>query len=234
MTVVKRSRGEALIVCTSAFADQPERAAVGSLLNAVRRELPDTDIHDIASNQLMSLEHLPPLRVALPLSLAEGCDITAAVRQARRRDDHLIVAATLGPDWVLAEVVVQRLIEAGARKSDTLVLGVIGSSSPESIEDYSKAARLVSAVWGGPVHIGSLGGTDTSLTDAVDIARAYGERVVVAAYVLTPGRHADMLRHCGADLVTAPLLDGRSPHPRVARLVAERFRQATGSALRVS
>ena len=65
-------------------------------------------------------------------------------------------------------------------------------------------------------------------TDAVDLARKQGERVVVASYLLTPGRFADMLRHCGADLVTAPLLDGGAPDPRLVSLVVDRFHQALG------
>ena len=195
-------------------------------MNAVRRDAPSIDVHDVPVDQLQPDASWPPVRVAVPLSLTDGTDVSAALAVATRLDPSIRVAAPLGPDWALAEICVQRLIEAGTRKDDTIVLGVAGSDDDAAIEGFSRAARLVSAVWGGPVHIGSVGGRDTPLTDAVDIARAYGHRVVVASYLLTPGRFADMLRHCGADLVTAPLLDGGVPDQRLVSLVLTRFHQA--------
>ena len=225
-----RSMGEVLFACSSGRSDPAERAALGSLVNAVRRDAPSVDVRDTPVDVLATDDSHPPVRVAVPLTLTEGSDVSAALAVAHRHDPQLVVAPALGPDWALAEICVQRLIEAGARKSDTIVLGVAGSDDAAAIEGYSRAARLVSAVWGGPVHIGSIGGRDTPLTDAVDIARAYGRRVVVASYVLTPGRDADMLRHCGADLVTAPLLDGGMPDPRLSALVVTRFHQALGAA----
>ncbi|MEH3033882.1 MAG: hypothetical protein PGN07_07535 [Aeromicrobium erythreum] len=223
------SSNEVLFACWSGHADHAERAALGALAVAVRRDAPSVDVRDMPVENLGRDESWPPVRVAVPLTLTDGGDVSAALAIARRNEPSLLVARALGPDWSLAEIVVQRLIEAGARKEDTIVLGVAGSNDEASIEGYSRAARLVSAVWGGPVHIGSIGGRDTPLTDAVDIARAYGRRVVVASYVLTPGRFADMLRHCGADVVTAPLLDGPVPDPRLSSLVLERFHQALGT-----
>ncbi len=46
--------------------------------------------------------------------------------------------------------------------------------------------------------------------------------------MLTPGRDADQLRQSGADLVTAPVLDGGIPDRRVVDLVLTRFHQALG------
>ena len=67
------------------------------------------------------------------------------------------------------------------------------ASDDRAVSDIGKAARLLSAVWGGRVHVGSLGGPDTPLADAVDVARAYGRRVVVSTYVLTPGAVYDAI-----------------------------------------
>ncbi len=223
-----RPSDEALLACSSAKPDPAERAALQSLVNAVRRDAPSVEVRDVPVELMRLDEVAPPVRVAVPLCLTGGTDVTAALAIASRHDPDLVVARPLGPDWTLAELCVQRMIEAGARKDDTIVLGVSGSDDDDAIAGYSRTARLVSAVWGGPVHIGSLGGKDTQLTDAVDIARAYGRRVVVASYVLTPGRDADMLRHCGADLVTAPVLDGGLPDRRVVDLVVARFHQALG------
>lgn len=226
--MTRKRAEETLLACSSGRADPTERAAQGALVNAVRRDAPSVDVHDVRVDMLQPDGSWPPVRVAVPLTLTDGTDVSAALAIVRHHDPTIRVASPLGPDWDLAEICVQRLIEAGARKDDTIVLGVAGSGDDAAIEGYSRAARLVSAVWGGPVHIGSVGGRDTQLTDAVDIARAYGRRVVVASYVLTPGRFADQLRHSGADLVTAPLLDGGTPDARLVSLVLTRFHQALG------
>ena len=227
-----RRAGETLLACWSRTTDPTGRAALGILVNAVRRDAPSVDVHD-APADVFARDHAasrsgPPVRVAVPLTLTDGTDVTDALLAAKRRDPAIRIAPALGPDWILAELCVQRLVEAGARKGDTIVLGVAGSHHDSAIDGYSRSAQLLSAVWGGPVHVGSVGGRDTPLTDAVDIARAYGRRVVVSSYVLTPGLHADMLRHCGADLVTAPLLDGGPPDQRLVSLVVARFHEALG------
>ena len=71
--------------------------------------------------------------------------------------------------------------------------------------------------------------TATSATPAddlaliLDAARAAGARQVVAAsYVLAPGHFADLVAAAGADAVTAPV----GTDPRVAEIVAERYRAA--------
>lgn len=221
-----RRKGETLLACWSGTTDPTGRTAIGILVNAVRRDAPSVDVHDGPADRFRPDDSWPPMRVAVPLALTDGTDVVDALATARRRDPTIRIAPALGPDWSLAELCVQRLIEAGARKGDTIVLGVAGSHHDSAINGYSRSAQLLSAVWGGPVHVGSVGGRDTPLIDAVDIARAYGRRVIVASYVLTPGRHADMLRHCGADLVTAPLLDGGPPDRRLVSLVIDRFHQA--------
>ena len=230
--MTSRRTGETLLACWSGTTDPTGRAALGILVNAVRRDAPSVDVHDAPADVIVRYNPAsrsgPPVRVAVPLTLTDGTDVADALATARRHDPTIRIAPALGPDWTLAEICVQRLVEAGARKGDTIVLGVAGSHHDSAINGYSRSAQLLSAVWGGPVHVGSVGGRDTPLIDAVDIARAHGRRVVVASYLLTPGRHADMLRHSGADLVTAPLLDGGPPDQRLVSLVITRFHEALG------
>jgi sirohydrochlorin ferrochelatase len=129
---------------------------------------------------------------------------------------------------VLAEVGVRRLFEAGARATDTIVLAADTATDDRAVSDIGKAARLLSAVWGGRVHVGALGGPDTPLAEAVDVARAYGRRVVVSTYVLTPGEVWDEIADVGADVVTDPLLDSGPPDPRLVNLVLDRARSRGG------
>jgi hypothetical protein len=238
VTVTTRRTGETLLACWSGATDPTGRAALGTLVSAVRRDAPSVDVRDIAANLIRpgssASSFASPVRVAVPLTLTDGTDVALALEAARRADPTIRIAPALGPDWTLAEICVQRLIEAGARKGDTIVLGVAGSDHDAAINGYSRSAQLLSAVWGGPVHVGSIGGRDTPLADAVDIARAHGQRVVVSAYLLTPGRDADLLRNCGADLVTAPLLDGGPPDQRLVSLVITRFHQAIDLGVRTS
>jgi hypothetical protein len=223
-------RSEVLLACSTAPATPVERAALATLVNAVRREAPGLDVRQVVVSGPFA-ESLPGPEVpavAVPVSLSPSRDVVRALAAAREHAPRLRVAAPLGPDWALAELAAERLIAAGARQGDTLVMGVPGSSDEHELAAFAKAARLLSAVWGGRVHLGSLTGSDTSLADAVDIARAYGRRVVVSAYLLSGGRQLTALRASGADLVTAPFLDGGPPDHRLSGLVLARYAQALG------
>ncbi|MFL6090380.1 MAG: sirohydrochlorin chelatase [Aeromicrobium sp.] len=226
-----------VLVCSPVTHEPGVRAVMGSFVKVLRRAAPGLEVRDVPVDHLpddwghhaFAGESAPYPRVAVPLSLSDREPVAQTLAAERRRDPDLVVSHALGPDWLLAELGVRRLVDAGAHHGDTIVLGVAGSDDPGVIADYSRAAQLLSAVWGGPVHIGSLSGSDTLISDAIDIARAYGKRVVVSSYVLTPGATADELRASGADLVTAPILDGASPDRRLVRLVLERCQQALGA-----
>jgi hypothetical protein len=215
-----------VLVCSPATREPGVRSVLGSFVKVLRTAAPDLEIRDVPIDHLPADSLAPRPRVAIPLTLSDHDPVAHAVHVERRRDQDLLVSKALGPDWLLAELCVRRLVHAGAHQGDTIVLGVAGSEDPDVIADYSRAAQLLSAVWGGPVHIGSVQGRDTPLADAIDIARAYGRRVVIASYVLTPGETADQLRQAGADLVTAPILDGARPDRRLIQLVLERCEQA--------
>jgi sirohydrochlorin ferrochelatase len=187
---------------------------------------PALEVRDVPIDHLPADSDASWPRVVVPLSLTNHGRVAHAVADECMRDPDLLPARALGPDWVLAEVGVRRLVDAGAHQGDTIVMGVAGSDDPAVIADYSRAAQFLSAVWGGPVHIGSVAGRDTPLPDAIDIARAYGKRVVIASYLLTPGPEAEAMRSAGADLVTAPILDGAGHDHRLVNLVVERCQEA--------
>jgi hypothetical protein len=221
--------GGTLLACSAATVDHTQRVVVGAFVKTVRAAQHHVEVRDVPVDHLPADTHAPSPRVAVPIALTGHGEEVAAIELAQSLDPGLLMAPALGPDWALAEVCVRRLIDARVHQLDTIVLGVEGSDDSAAIADYSRAAQLVSAVWGGPVHLGSLSGRDVSLGDAIDVARAYGRRVVVASYVLTPGPAHENLRRSGADVVTAPLLDGATPDPRLVQLVLERFQQATAA-----
>lgn len=216
-----------LILCAHGSSDARGRVALAGLVNAVRREAPALDVVDgfvdvqDPSIDAVVAETSGP-RAIVPLMLAYDRPVSVDIVRASHRDRLAVVTPPLGPDWVLAEVGVRRLVEAGARGDDTVVLAADATSDDRAVADIGKAARLLSAVWGGRVHVGALGGPDNPLADAVDVARAYGHRVIVSTYVLTPGDVTDEIAHAGADVVTEPLLDGGPPDPRLVSLVLAR------------
>ncbi|MEO6472006.1 MAG: sirohydrochlorin chelatase [Aeromicrobium sp.] len=218
-----------LILCSHGTAHPQGRAAISGLVQAVRREAHHREIFSAYVDvQQPSIDDAVRAtngsRVIVPLLLSSGFHVNVDIDRASHLDPMVATVAPLGPDWILAEIGVRRLFEAGARPDDSIVMAWAGSSDPRALDDISKAARLLSAVWGGRVHVGSIGGGDTPISEAVDIARAYGRRVVVSTYLLAPGNFDDRLQTCGADIVTAPLLDGGTPDPRLVSLVLARSR----------
>ena len=222
-----------MIIACSHGTDHPEgRAAIGGLVHVLGREVHHrevvpafVDVQEPSIDDVVRSTH--GKRVIVPLLLSSGYHVNVDIARAAAQDHMVTAVPPLGPDWVLAEIGVRRLMEAGARAGDTIVLASAGSRDPQALEDVSKAARLLSAVWGGPVHVGSIGGGDIPIAEAVDIARAYGRRVAVSTYLLAPGNFDDRLKACGADLITSPILDGGPPDPRLVSLILNRSRSQT-------
>ena len=222
-----------LILCAHGSPDIRGRAALAGLVNAVRREASTLDVVEaFVDVQHPSIDDVVSgtagPRTIVPLMLTSDRPVRVDIFRASQLDPLAVISPPLGPDWVLAEIGVRRLFEVGARATDTILLAADITTDDRAVSDIGKAARLLSAVWGGRVHVGSLGGPDTPLAEAVDVARAYGRRIVVSTYVLTPGAVCDEIASAGADVVTAPLLDGGMPDPRLVNLVLERARSRGG------
>lgn len=220
---------ETLIACSHGTDHPQGRAAIAGLVGALRREAHHREVIsayvDVQEPRLDDVVRATTgRRIIVPLLLSSGYHVNVDIVRATNIDETVLAVPPLGPDWVLAEVGVRRLIEAGAGPDDSIVLASAGSTEQSGLDDVSKAARLLSAVWGGRVHVGSIGGGDTPIGEAVDIARAYGRRVVVSTYLLAPGMFDDRLQSCGADVITAPLLDGGTPDSRLVNLVLARSR----------
>ena len=224
-----------LLLCAHGPRSTRGRAALAGLINAVRREAHDLEVFDTYVDQqepsvVSTITSTSGPRTLVPLMLVYDRAISVDIVRASHLDPSVIVAPPIGPDWVLAEIGVRRLFEAGARANDTIVLAADVTADERGVADVAKAARLLSAVWGGRVHVGALGGPDTVLGEAVDVARAYGHRVVVSSYLLTTGPAHEAMRECGADVVTDPILDANPPDARLVRLVLSRARLEASAA----
>lgn len=166
--------------------------------------------------------------VVVPLLLSGGYHVHVDIAGAVAGAEGAIAARPLGPDPRLVEVLLTRLIEAGADPTDQrtgVVVAAAGSSDPRSVADVEHTAALLRRSWAGPVTTGYGSAAQPTVVDAVAAARAAGaDRVVVAAYLLAPGHFHDKLAGAGADLVTAPLL----PDDRIAAVLLDRYDAAVG------
>ncbi|GFH73834.1 MULTISPECIES: sirohydrochlorin chelatase [Streptomyces] len=181
--------------------------------------------------------------VALPLLLTRAfhakADLPAVLRESASRLPLLRVrpAGVLGPSPLLVAALERRLGEAGAdltqRGSTGVVLASAGSSDPEAIAviaDIAREWRRTGWCAVRPAFASACGPGRPRTEDAVAALRAEGVRgVVVAPYVLAPGRLPDRIAAgaAGAD-VLAPVLGAA---PEVARLVLRRYRE-TGAGSR--
>ncbi|MER7762331.1 sirohydrochlorin chelatase [Streptomyces sp. NPDC097619] len=172
--------------------------------------------------------------VALPLLLTRAfhakTDIPAVLAEAAARLPGLRIrqAGVLGPDPLLVSALERRLAEAGVTPAERAETGVVlasaGSSDPEAIAVIAETAREWRLTGWCAVRPAFASAVLPRTEDVVRELRAEGvRRIVVAPYVLAPGRLPDRIadgaRAAGADLVAGVL----GPAPEVARLLLRRY-----------
>jgi sirohydrochlorin ferrochelatase len=167
--------------------------------------------------------------VLVPAFLASGyhvhTDVPREVAESGHRD--VVVTEALGPDPVLARVLVSRLRDAGWRPGDAVVLAAAGSSDPRALCDVRSAARMLSGSTRSAVRIGYVATGAPRVSDVVDELRAQGaRRVFIASYLLAEGLFHSRLLECGADGVAAPL----GVTDSIVELVVRRYRTAVDTA----
>jgi sirohydrochlorin ferrochelatase len=231
--------GGALVLCSHGTGDPAGQAAVSALVAAVRARVDVpvletwVDVQEPQVDAVVSravAQGLSPITV-VPLLLSAGFHVHVDVAAAARVPGVRATPA-LGPDPRLADLLVQRLGEAGAVAGDAVVLAAAGSSDARAVADVEVVLAHLRARWDGPVRAGYGSKTAPSVPDAVAAARSArpGARVVVAGYLLAPGFFHDRLAGTGADLVTDPLVpvrDGRAVvDDRLVDLVLDRSRTA--------
>ncbi|MFE1948946.1 sirohydrochlorin chelatase [Streptomyces sp. NPDC059524] len=175
--------------------------------------------------------------VALPLLLTRAfhakADIPAVLRQA---PPSLRVhrADVLGPSPLLLTALDRRLYEAGLTPADKPTTGVVlasaGSTDPEAIAVIADIAREWRHTGWCAVRPAFASASLPRTEDAVRALRALGcARVAVAPYVLAPGRLPDRI---AAGAAEADVLSGvLGPAPEVARVLIERYEEASAGAL---
>jgi sirohydrochlorin ferrochelatase len=182
--------------------------------------------------------------VVLPLLLTgayhSGTDLPAVLRQVSGRLPGLRISygRVLGPHPLLLRALERRLAEAGtpgpghALTSDTaVVLAAAGSSRPAANAAVARAAQAWQSArgWRAVVPAYASAASPTPGQAVTALLRAGAPRVLVATYVLAPGRFADQVREsslaAGADIVSAPL----AAAPEVADVIIQRYREVTAA-----
>jgi sirohydrochlorin ferrochelatase len=168
--------------------------------------------------------------VLVPALLSSGYHVRSDVPRHVAASAHPAVRVTpaLGPSSELTRAMLDRLLEAGWRPDDHVVLAAAGTRDRHAQSDVATAAAMLSALVGSHVSIAFAapcrdGSGYPSVAEAVASARrADASRVAVASYLLADGLFQSRLRDAGADVVSAPL----GPHAAVVRLACLRRRHA--------
>ncbi|MBM9459806.1 sirohydrochlorin chelatase [Nocardioides sp. zg-536] len=162
--------------------------------------------------------------VAVPLLLSTGyhvrVDLPEAVAGAAD-PARVRLARPFGPDPLLAQAQVARLLEAGAEVGQPVTMVAAGSSDPAALDDLGVAASLLAEAWGSPVRFATLGGLGPRPAEVVQPGDA------VSSYLLATGFfHRKLVaeaKEFGADVVA----DVIGPHPLAVGLLVRRTSRAS-------
>jgi sirohydrochlorin ferrochelatase len=173
--------------------------------------------------------------VVVPLLLSPGHHTEVDIAEAAQSFFRVEVRPPLGPSTRLVSVLHHRLVRAGLRPGDGVVLAGAGSSRPGAAAAVRAVADDLACAVRRPVQpafISPPPDSDVpSVTDAVAAVAASCRRVVAVPYLLAPGAFLERLRHCGADVVAGPLLHPHRVEPLLTELVLTRAALAHGAAL---
>lgn len=151
--------------------------------------------------------------VVVPFLLTSGYHVRVDIAAGIRGLDA-VATAPLGPDQRIVDLLAARLTAAGP--ADAVVLAAAGSSDARSRADVAAVAAALPA----PVHVAYAATSTPRVPDVLADLRAAGaRRVVVLAYLLADGLFYRSLHKCGADVVTAPLIDD----PAMVELALARY-----------
>ena len=155
--------------------------------------------------------------VVVPLLLSTGFHMRSDLpEQTALASVPVVLGRQLGPDPLLAQAQVARLVEAGARRGQRVVLVAAGSSDEAATCDQMCAVAHLARAWDGPVELATLSGHGVRPAEVIRPGDA------VSPYLLSPGFFHDRLRReAPAGSVVADVMGA---HRSVVDLVVERYR----------
>jgi sirohydrochlorin ferrochelatase len=211
-----------LVLAAHGTQDPAGAVVVEEIADAVRSRLPGVPVSvayvDVRSPSLTEvLRSVDGPAVVVPAFLAAGYHVRVDVPEQVLFSgcSSVVVTPAVGPDPLVVAAVHARLVAAGWRDGDPVVLAAAGSSDPRAVADVHLAARRLSVLTRSAVPVGFITSAQPSVPTAVASA---GRRVAIASWLLAPGLFHQRLADMGADLVSEPI----GAHPRLVDLVVRR------------
>ncbi|GAA4366112.1 sirohydrochlorin chelatase [Agromyces bauzanensis] len=225
-----------LVAVTHGAPSGENREAIIRLVDGVASARPDLDVSisfvdasnaDVAAALAADAE---PGAVIVPLVLSAGFHVRTGLSLGLDRlGGGAQLAAELGPDDRIVEVLAARLARLGLADGDAVLLAAAGSNDPRAVRECFETARRLAQRLGRPVTVGFIAAAIPRLPDAIEMIREVhpGARVVVGSYLLAPGTFYDAASVAGADAIADPLLLPEEPAaPELVDLVLERYDEA--------
>ncbi|OYO16921.1 sirohydrochlorin chelatase [Enemella evansiae] len=235
-------RPEPVLACAHGTRSVAGRSAIGHLVAGLRDQLADSgtpvraafvDVQPPTIDQAMA--HALGPRTAegvriLPLLLSAGYHVGHDLAAAAADHPGAVLAPALGPDPVIADLLVHRLAEAltaagtTLHPDDAVTVVSAGSSDARARADCEVTTALVAERLEHRVATTWLSAADPRLGDWVTAQRSTGRRTVVLTHLLAPGFFADLARRSAPDLITDPLCRPRgATDPGLIALAARRL-----------
>lgn len=214
----------ALLLVAHGTRDPAGAVTAEALTDAVARRLPGVpvslafaDVRGPSVTDVLAGGTGPA--VVVPTFLSAGyhvrVDLPGQIERAGRAGVRL--ARPLGTTVVGAAV--DRLVSAGWRACDAVVLAAAGSSDPRAIADIRRAAVRLSGTIRQPVAVGYIATGRPGVSEVVARSHRPGTRVAVASWLLAPGLFHQWLCRSGADLVSDPI----GVHPLLVDQLVRRY-----------
>lgn len=159
--------------------------------------------------------------VIVPALLSTGYHVEVDIARTVANSELVVATPPLGPDPLLAAILVDRLDEAGVVPEDPVVLAAAGSSRATGVAAVRRQAELLAALRPGTVTAAYISAAQPSVEEALVAGDRGGPQAAIASYLLGHGMFHDRLRRHGA-VVSEPI----GTHPRLAELVRQRYLDA--------
>lgn len=226
-----------LLMCAHGTRSPAGEPVIEALRRLVALRCPDVDVAaayvdvraPLVGDRLAALCRDGRRVVVVPLLLSTGYHVEVDIGQAVAAHPGAVAVGPLGPHPWIADVLAQRLWQAGGPpegRQVAVVLAATGSTRPGPADQVRRQAELLAMRLGRPVDVGFAAAGAPTVAQAVAAARDSGARAVaVATYLLAPGVFHETLAEAGADHVAAPL----GAHALLADLVTARYTAAAAA-----